>query len=334
MDLDDLETDFMNVQQSHKDHMREMEVKQEKLKYMIVKQKYFKEKYPNFLTWQDKEQIRYLHHKDPQDWTVDKLAESFPALPNIIMKILRSNFSKSDSKIVNHDANVQKNWKSFEKGEMTDLPEDLVEHLNKFTKRISRNNLVQYSSPVNNKKEIIVQPDAPREFSEIISSYERLKNKNRVQEEVKEVQTVSNYPSLPANPENSDTYLMIDKKNMKQRKHMTLTQLQNKIQTKALDGNILSEDEKMILKEINPPTETENISLAQVNEEDTTIIMNKFNSTGGSLVKKSERDYNHLIYPEKIRIPKDKVRKGYTYRLNDCFYDCDGEFLYRVPGMG
>lgn len=84
LELDDLEADFMDVHKSYKEHRREMVLKKERLKYQIVKQKYFKEKFPNFLTWNDKEQIKFLHNKDPEEWTVEKLSESFPALPETV----------------------------------------------------------------------------------------------------------------------------------------------------------------------------------------------------------------------------------------------------------
>lgn len=83
-DFDDLETDFMNVDKTHKEHMKELEIRKERLKNQIVKQKYFKTKYPNFLTWNDKEQIKYLHSTNPEEWTIDRLSESFPALPGVI----------------------------------------------------------------------------------------------------------------------------------------------------------------------------------------------------------------------------------------------------------
>lgn len=39
------------------------------------------------------------------------------------------------------------------------------------------------------------------------------------------------------------------------------------------------------------------------------------------------------IYPQRIRIPKDKRKFGELYRVKDRFYDHNGYFLYRVPGL-
>ena len=41
---------------------------------MIVGNKYFKTKSPNFLTYNEKEQIRTLHDEDSEKWTIDKLS--------------------------------------------------------------------------------------------------------------------------------------------------------------------------------------------------------------------------------------------------------------------
>lgn len=84
IDIDGLESDFMNANLSHKEYIEELNARKEREKYFIVQQKYFKEKIPNFLTYNDKLQIKYLHRTDPEQWTVQKLSDSFPALPNIV----------------------------------------------------------------------------------------------------------------------------------------------------------------------------------------------------------------------------------------------------------
>lgn len=62
----------------HHEHQREMHKKREELPKHIVKQKYFDEPTPNLLTWSEKEQIRFLHTRDPETWTPQKISESFP----------------------------------------------------------------------------------------------------------------------------------------------------------------------------------------------------------------------------------------------------------------
>lgn len=38
-------------------------------------------------------------------------------------------------------------------------------------------------------------------------------------------------------------------------------------------------------------------------------------------------------YPLAIRIPKRVWKEGIIYKVKDCFYDDNGDFLYRVPGL-
>ena len=47
-----------------------------------------------------------------------------------------------------------------------------------------------------------------------------------------------------------------------------------------------------------------------------------------SLKSKAQNDEPKM----KLEIPLDIYKKGGTYQLNDCFYDSNGEFLYRIPG--
>jgi hypothetical protein len=64
----------MNLGDTHRQHEKDVRRMKEKVQLMIVKQKYFKDKSPNFLTYNEKEQIRTLHEEDSEKWTVDKLS--------------------------------------------------------------------------------------------------------------------------------------------------------------------------------------------------------------------------------------------------------------------
>lgn len=53
--------------------------------YSITERRHFKPpKEPNMLTWSEKEQIRFLHQTEPDQWSPLSLAQSFPASPRII----------------------------------------------------------------------------------------------------------------------------------------------------------------------------------------------------------------------------------------------------------
>jgi hypothetical protein len=89
-----------------------------KIKNAIIKKNVKKiedrEKYrnTNLLTWDAKEQIKYLHLKHPEIWTVEKLADSFPITIESCKKLLRSNWApKTLDDLIKHDNKVIRNWK-------------------------------------------------------------------------------------------------------------------------------------------------------------------------------------------------------------------------------
>ncbi|KAK9744479.1 Neugrin [Popillia japonica] len=271
MDLDSLESDFMqagNVYNEHAEQVAKLK-EQEKIlieqeKILIVKQKYFKEKYPNFLTWNDKEQIRYLHKTNPDEWTIEKLSDGFPALPETIKKIIKASWTKTSStKIMNHDNSVKRNWEMFKKDQL-DLPVVLTNHLQKFTSR-------NYNQCINNivLPSIEIKPKVQGvhgEFSEIIKSYERLKTKHTGEEERSETgefsEIIKSYERLKTKhtgeEERSETKQEVNTKkpakemylisNVTQNNHTTLDSLKTSLRTNASLGEEITEDDKILLR--------------------------------------------------------------------------------------
>lgn len=77
----------------------------------------------------------------------------------------------------------------------------------------------------------------------------------------------------------------------------------------------------------NLTTNEKNVNVAEVEadlQERTSVISRKE-------VSKFIDTFND--YPLAIKIPKTAWKKGYMYRVKDCFYDDNGIFLYRVPGL-
>lgn len=115
------------------------------------------------------------------------------------------------------------------------------------------------------------------------------------------------------------------------RRLITLDDLKQDIEEKIDKRKNVDDYEKMIL-----------VDSRKINEEnlvttDPTKIGGlqtfKVESNKSLMTNEDKNILNALKYPEKIRIPKEKYKRGSTYKVNDCFYDYDGEFLYRVPGM-
>lgn len=242
----------------------------------------------------------------------------------MFQKVVKSKFTKRESSLKNHDIAVQKNWIAFKKKELSDLPERLTEHLKKFSDRSL--NFKPFERPT--KVEVTQRRNIKTEFSNIITSYENLKNKKKVSEkpltDSKETITENNLELL----EDSGPKEKISKSN---RENITLSQLKDKIKSEVISGKEIPIDDKIIIDNLKDKTNKEKIMKLK-SEEVNSIVTTKYPKDSGS-IEKTGRDYSHLRYPERIVIPKNKLKYGYTYKLNDCYYDSDGYFLYRVPGM-
>ncbi|XP_075882569.1 neugrin [Nelusetta ayraudi] len=58
------------------------------------------------LTWSAIEQIRYLKEEQPEEWTVERLAEGFSVTPEVILRVLRSKFVPPPERKANQDAKI------------------------------------------------------------------------------------------------------------------------------------------------------------------------------------------------------------------------------------
>lgn len=81
--------------------------KQKTLKYHKVKRQMTPKGAPERkLTWDAMEQIRYLKQEQPEEWTVERLAEGFSVSPDVILRVLRSKFTAPPERKAKQDANV------------------------------------------------------------------------------------------------------------------------------------------------------------------------------------------------------------------------------------
>lgn len=141
----------------------------------------------------------------------------------------------------------------------------------------------------------------------------------------------------------------------------TLDKLREKIKNIKLTKGIrnLNESDKMLIdgatsetvaitKQINTPETmnvnpfipTQDIQMDYVKESKKSIqtspsndSLDKYNDSN-NYVSNYKNDSFSVKIPNRIHIPKSKVKIGYLYKVNDCFYSHDGFFLYRVPGIG
>lgn len=244
----------------------------------------------------------------------------------------------SVEKMKQHDESVRENWRKLKNNEFKDLPGPLVQHLLKFSNRID--NYHNYEDMEHNFK-VDYKPNLTcTEFSEIITSYEELKKKNKKILAIESKQTTEESDYIPkkcnqtvnlkiksqSTPED-DTFFT---EPVNDKQPITLSTLKNKLQTDLEKGKSLSAEDNSIIDLTGKDLVEDSRKPVQIDQMD----YNKYN-TGKLMVvdEKKPRYYDHLVYPEKINIPKKILKRGKTYKLNDCFYDSDGTFLYRVPGI-
>lgn len=353
------DADFTRLDISHRQHEDELASQKEQIKFHTIKNKYFKEpKMPNFLTWSEKEQIRKLHKSEPREWTPERLAESFPAVEEVIVKILKSNWSPASMKHVQrHDNGVRKNWELFKANELKDLHPNVVEHLKKFSNRNFDSTQNAYTQIQDDPFQFKFPEPKNKEFLHIITSCKRIDkskkmiggdgqdNKKQIGESKQKALAISNGNEIPLN---------MSKKQLK--KNVTFDQLVEKsgmtnamIENEEMHLKVSLPEQENLIKIDNKPSkaltkhvshddhginavaensyETETVDLALENPN-TSKIIQKYSMTQGYAKNDSLPSIRH-----KIDIPPKLRKRGSVYKLYDCFYDDNGRFMYRVPGL-
>lgn len=314
------ESDFMNVGKAHKQFEQEEKRYKQKLSTMIVGQKYFKERGINFLTWSEKEQIRTLSQQHPDEWTADRLSESFPADPFAISKIIRNKWQPRDEKrIQKHDEAVRKAWQKFKNGQLDDQVEPLLaEHLQKFAHRDFDSIAKQ---KVNRKFGVEFPKPSRDEFSQIITSCKKYATKEEPEQE-------------------KDDPLQLKGSRLRFPDHFNPD-----LDSVVLEGSIGKPDKRWLTLEKYQQDHHEAVEPKQEPKEqvlESTPLFDDFkkiqkyekpNANVESLKFTNEKVFKALEIKEEIRIPKKLWKEGQIYKVGDCFYGDDGEFLYRVPGL-
>lgn len=341
-----------------------MSMQKKKVQTCLIKQKYFKNREPAMLTWGEKEQIRHLHTKDPEEWSVDRLIESFPASRETITKILRSKWLPSSVKVIeNYDARVKNNWMLF-KAEKLVVDPELHAHLSKF-----KNRNIDDPNEEKMKNFVRTKPEFPNPtstmFSNIIQGYvdhrHCSKENPRYNEKMyeKSMKKLSEKQPLDAVNMNKIT-------SYKRHEKATTCDIFLERYTQRLNINELSQVDRVIIDE-NKQRTAEAYKSKSLVLESRSIVDNfkapeilegkkNYISLGGNLKENScqpticqEIDKNLMEtgiiarqkkngvtpddYAQFIKIPDKNYKPGVIYRIQDRYYDDDGEFLYRVPGI-
>ncbi|XP_046966816.1 uncharacterized protein LOC124534833 [Vanessa cardui] len=309
--IEQSESNFENVDEVYDEHLYETLIGKHDLRKQIVKEKYFKENLPNLLTWSEKEQIRHLATSQPQEWTPQKIAESFPVTEQVVKKLLKYPWKPAtEQRIARHDASAMRNWRELKEGSLP-ISEKLREHFLKFSSRTI--------PPLNRKSiKIDISQEQMGEFEQIIRKHASSEKKE---------DNYQNHESHATNTtEETKTKLNTDFK------RVTLDELTTKIKTRLAHGQNINVPDRIIIDSITKNTD-ESETNPDISKE-IELIHETNEETGLTEFKENDKDVTLGVnYPERIRIPKKAYKKGATYKMNDCFYDDDGRFLYRVIGM-
>uniref|UniRef100_A0A034VSG6 Neugrin n=1 Tax=Bactrocera dorsalis TaxID=27457 RepID=A0A034VSG6_BACDO len=339
----DLESDFMTTNHMHREYEREMIQQRERIRHIMVKQKYFREtKLPNLLTYAEKEQMRTLHSRDPEEWTADRLAESFPATPEVVKKIITAKWqARSEHRIRKHDEVVIQNWEKFRSDpQLLKLPPDFQAHLQKFATRRTEDLLaVSRGLP---PKPALSRP-TKQEFLSIITSCDKYAEKEDAPEITSgNSRTMEKVPKATSAEE--ETYLLqkvYDKRRMRlqELKKFKLSPTELSVCSSELANNenqTVNQEtiEQQSTSKLHNPSGTGIISKSPNNNPfaDNNAI-EKYECNEIVISTEDQKRFEITHVKDHIHIPRKVWRKGGTYRVEDAYYDDDGELLYRVPGM-
>ena len=343
------------------------------LKNLIAKRKYFTSKDPPMLTWSEKEKIRQLNKENPEDWPIERLAESFPATEETIVKVLSAKWKPKSVKIVQrYDERVKKNWALFRAGKLP-VDDDLRQHLEKFMNRKIRPTDTEIiAKTIIKQKPVFPQPKSTL-FSDIIQGYLNALPKTE-NPEIKDTEPSNSVKKITEGSSPTPLTGTLTKRLAQTFKYKSVTFdefIKTKVdQISATTKNLTPEDREFVdeFKRRNTETykekslafentlvlESDNATGAELEKieknlpsvplksriqvpkptaEDLKMIEEKSKLETGIIARKNRPDVSEENFPMWIKIPRQQYKNGVTYRVQDRYYDDDGEFLYRVPGL-
>ncbi|XP_071449831.1 uncharacterized protein [Hetaerina americana] len=345
INLEEFESDLMQVNVSHKNYEREKKAAADSLAYAITKSKHFKPpKLPNLLMWSEKEQIRNLHQLDAIEWSPEKLAQHFPATAEIVMKLIKSRWEpRSGADIERHDRSVQRNWSDLLKGKFN-LDPEVKRHFLTFSAR--QMNFPEGSSSDIEKIVIHNKPRGTTEFSDIVRSSNEKSSGGDKPLEANIAELAPLHLNRKSSDAKSDCFVM-PSRSRNSRDLLPLKEYKEKVLS-VMDE--LEEDDELARKyydhlkkgTVEGKGEVKDLQIG----EGIQIEEKPLQSTSKTLKKYKSEEGRHNLLPQeldvylkaeqykmKIKIPKEKFDSSAIYKVKDCFYDADGKFLYRVPGM-
>lgn len=347
----------------HADEYYDLHIEEQKARERIRRyKKHIKKNFPqpqetNLLTAATKDQIRYLHELDPVKWNPEALTQSFPISIDGVKKLLRSNYRpKSDSERLKHDNNVYKNIKLLKEGsEKISIVTRKLWEEGKLKIEYSQGNEILPMPDVDVEKVPAIKDfEKPGEFLSIVKPYLDAKKQQESKDIPKhseiikhEDPTKNNFLKIviPSHIESSDplcaTYFP---SRFKSDDALDITHEQCRPNFTKDDNttDITSRKEQNLINNKENTNNSLNFKSGNVpkynNDNVEFVLDSRVNQNLGirqPYVYDSKVGYQHPLgeagdYPEKIEIPKDDFKPGALYKVGNCYYDDNGDFLYRV----
>ncbi|XP_029911715.1 neugrin [Myripristis murdjan] len=108
-ELSDEDLDMEDVEDKLQDFIDKEKKRQRTVKYHILRRQMTPPGAPvRRLSWDAIEQIRYLKQEQPEEWTVERLAEGFSVTPDVIQRVLRSKFVPPPERKAKQDTQVMR----------------------------------------------------------------------------------------------------------------------------------------------------------------------------------------------------------------------------------
>ncbi|CAN8032859.1 unnamed protein product [Ixodes persulcatus] len=354
--------DVLNRPEEYYDrHQEELRWQKRKAKKSIILRKYFKvPPETNLLTWAAKQQIHHLHTLDPEEWSPERIAECFPISAQGARKLLKTQFLEATpERIREHDLGVSLKWKALKEGRFDDGISPVTRQLyleGKLSEDHSYGNSSLPTPPPTDatSRQLCVQSRynrKPGEFSRLISGYLHLKDKEEASDADVPKREMP-YEDRHLKDLESATTL----KSLKRHgSHVRFQEYKDAaLERIGSDPEIEGEWSKWLQERGVNPQASEDVvdvphaeafveSSAPVSEIQPGSVDEMFEIYRDRTLERTlpENARKDLEYPltgeapfeRQIKIPPRLKKKNAAsmYRVGKCYYDEDGEILFKVP---
>ncbi|XP_077518688.1 uncharacterized protein LOC144128824 [Amblyomma americanum] len=327
-------------------YMDELRSERRRVRNAIIRRKYFKvQPETNLLTWAAKQQIHYLHSLDPEEWTAEAISQCFPISVQGAKKLLMSRFTTATpERIAEHDREVQLKWKALKTGKGDEKISPITKQLYLDGKLREDQSYVNKALPVpqegSHTKAVQLSNLAPKpgQYSKLIASYMKLKNpekrlpnKNDTQADLEQeyddvyTEDVASATTLRKLGRRGAHVQVQEYKSAAISKSDTNASVHTMRTTPIPHSSAENENSASTLESFAPQNSETFDILEAIERKDERFQQASSGVTEGPGV-------DGEVLNRRVRIPAHLKKRGSTtYRVGNCYYDNDGEILYKIP---